>query len=298
MITPPFLQPGDSIYLLSTARSASLADVTPFINWLESNQFKVIIGESIGPVYHQFAGDDELRKRDFQKAIDHKEVKAIWCARGGYGSVRMMRDVSLLSLKKYPKWLVGFSDVTALHGIFQNQNTCSLHNWMAVQFPQISEKAKKRSLEILTGKRPSLTFEKHPLNTSTEIYGRVVGGNLSILYSMLGSCDLPQVSKPGILFIEEIDEYLYHVDRMMHALRRSGFLRRFSGILVGGMTDMNDHEIPFGWSAEEIIQEHALQADIPVIFNLPTGHLNDHQGLILGEYCRAQETNGKMILEQ
>lgn len=294
---PPKLQAGDSIYLLSTARYASKEDVRPMKKWLESEGFRVILGASIGPIQHQFAGDDKLRNRDFQNAINHPEVKAIWCARGGYGSVRMMENIALDALYTHPKWLIGFSDVTALHGKFQNHQFASIHAWMAVQFPSITEEARKQTLSLLRGTPAKMSFTPHPLNTTRQMEGVVVGGNLSILYSMLGSDDLPVPPKNALLFIEEIDEYLYHIDRMMFALKRAGYLEQFRGFLVGGLTDMRDHQVPFGWSAEEVIQQHALELNKDVIFNLPVGHINNHHALILGGEVRVEERDKEVVLD-
>lgn len=297
MTSPPFLKPGDTIYLLSTARYASLKDVEPMKVWLEDSGFNVLIGESIGPVYHQFAGDDALRNRDFQTAIDHPKVKAIWCARGGYGSVRMMENISLKALNTHPKWLIGFSDVTALHGQFQNHQFASIHSWMAVQFPNITEQAKQHTLALIKGEPTVIHFPSHSLNSTNHLEGTMVGGNLSILYSMLGSCDLPKAPANGILFIEEIDEYLYHIDRMMHGLRRAGYLQQFEAIAVGGLTDMNDHQIPFGWNAEQIMSNHARKLGIEVIFNLPVGHINDHHAIVLGGKVKVEKKGMEMVLE-
>jgi muramoyltetrapeptide carboxypeptidase len=278
MIKPAHLEPGDTIYILSTARAASVEEVQPFIDWLKSRGFRVITGETIGSRLHQFAGDDELRARDFNAALRNPDVKVIWCARGGYGSIRMLDMIDTELIRQNPKWLTGFSDVTALHALFQREGVMSLHAFMAVQFNTTLPEVRENTLKMLKGEDTEI-----PEYDTTEILkGRIYGGNLSILYSINGSDLLPSPTEPAILFIEEIDEYLYHIDRMLWAFRRSGWLSRFSAIVVGGMTDMNDHEIPFGWSAEEIIRFHADALKIPVVFNFPCGHVARNEPLMLG----------------
>jgi muramoyltetrapeptide carboxypeptidase len=282
MIQPPFLKQGDAIYLLSTARSVTHARANQFAEWLQDKGYRVIFGKTIGPTHHQFAGNDQLRGEDFCAALDDPSVKAIWCMRGGYGSVRMMKYVDEIRVRKAQKWLLGFSDVTILHGYFQRCGLMSLHAPMGALFHQTDERAFTSTLKRLEGASVLVPAVSHALTTITTLKGRVLGGNLSMLYSMHGSKYMPEPNGNDVLFIEEIDEYLYHIDRMMWALRNNGWIQSFSAWAIGGLTDMNDHKIPFGSNAEEIIREHADELGIPVLFGVCSGHMGANYPILLG----------------
>lgn len=285
MRRPPSLQKGDTIYLLSTARSVSKTDIQPFVVWLNSQGFSIKYGNTIGPAHHQFAGDDKCRTEDFRRALNDERVKAIWCMRGGYGTVRMIDQLKEEEIEKANKWLLGFSDVTCMHGLFQNTGLESIHAPMGTLFTSTNIKAFEQVLNLLKGSINTVLVEPHLLSNISGLKGRVFGGNLSMLYSMQGSRYMPVPSEENsILFIEEIDEYLYHIDRMLWALRNSKWLQQFSAIAVGGMTDMNDHSIPFGWQAEEIITSHAEALDLPVLFGVQSGHIHNNMPILLGGY--------------
>lgn len=285
MRQPPRLQKGDTIYLLSTARSVSKSDIQSFVEWLNSQGFSIKYGNTIGPVYHQFAGDDVCRHEDFQQALRDDSVKAIWCMRGGYGTVRMMEGLDAGDVASANKWLIGFSDVTYMHGFFQRAGLMSVHAPMGTLFSSTNIAAFEKTISILMGQPSFVDVAQHPKSTINHLAGRVLGGNLSMLYSMQGSPSMPMPSEQAsILFIEEIDEYLYHIDRMLWALRNNQWLQQFSAIAVGGMTDMNDHQIPFGWQAEEIIAQHAQSVDIPVLFGVQSGHIYNNMPILLGGY--------------
>ncbi|MCC5917992.1 MAG: LD-carboxypeptidase [Cryomorphaceae bacterium] len=290
MIIPKFLRPGDAIYLLSTARSATRESVKPFVDWLENSGYRVILGKTIGPKFHQFAGDDAFRAADFNFALHHPDVKAIWCARGGYGSIRMLDMIDANAISQHPKWLIGFSDVTAIHGLFQREGVMSLHGFMAGLFEDTLPDAREQTLQVLTGGAGNDYWLKSVPQANAYFPDAVVfGGNLSMLYSMNGSDLLSQPEGRAALFIEDVDEYLYHIDRMMWAFRRSGYLQKFNYLLVGTMADMNDHDVPFGQDAREIIQSHADALNIPVYFDFPVGHQNSNFPLILGSNFRISE---------
>ncbi len=288
MNQPPFLKKGDTIYLLSTARSVTSAQAQRFAQWLLDIGYRVIIGKSIGPSHHQFAGSDKLRGEDFCTALDHPDVKAIWCMRGGYGSVRMLTYIDERKVRNANTWLLGFSDVTILHGFFQRCGIASIHAPMGTLFDQTDERAFLCTIKRLEGESCAIPVLPHALTTLTTLKGRVVGGNLSMLYSMQGSPYMPKSMDNDILFLEEIDEYLYHIDRMMWALRNSNWIQSFSAWAVGGLTDMNDHQLPFGWSAEEIIRQHADDLGVPIIFGVSSGHIRENYPIVLGaenEFC-------------
>lgn len=282
MNQPPNIKTGDTIYLLSTARSVSQSEATPFANWLEENGFVVLLGNTIGAEHHQFAGDDEARRTDFLTALDAPDVSAIWCMRGGYGTVRMLEGIAPERIQNSNKWLLGFSDVTILHGFFHRCARMSVHAPMGGLFTKTKRTAFERSINLIRGIKESVAVLPHSLSTASQVCGRVLGGNLSMLYSMQGSRYMPQPNSGDVLFIEDIDEYLYHIDRMLWALRNCGWLQQFSYWVVGGMTDMNDHALAFGWSAEQIIRQHADELKIPVMFGVQSGHLANNQPILFG----------------
>lgn len=282
LLRPPALQHGDAVYLLSTARKITREEIQPAIKKLEEWGLKVIIGETIGKEWRQFAGTDEERKRDFQKALDDKNVKAIICARGGYGTVRMMDDLSFDEFMKNPKWVVGFSDITFLHVHISNSiGIQTLQAVMPFSFPNATADALESLRKELFGEKNTYEIPSHCLNRLGESKGILIGGNLSILYSITGTKSGMNTSGK-ILFLEDLDEYLYHIDRMMMNLKRSGKLHNLAGLIVGGFTEMKDNKVPFGITAEEIIAEHVAAYNYPVCFGFPAGHINDNRALVMG----------------
>ncbi len=201
--------------------------------------------------------------------------------RGGYGSLRLIDQLDFSGFIKSPKWLVGYSDITVIHARLQQLGFESLHASMSINFNDNTPEALQSLFNALENKPEVITFETHPLNRYGQVEAEVVGGNLSTLYSLLGSGLFPETTG-RILFLEDLDEYLYHIDRMMLALKRAGKLKNMAGLLVGGMTDMNDNRIPFGKTAIEIIAEHTDEYHYPRCFGFPAGHLKDNRALILG----------------
>ncbi len=213
--------------------------------------------------------------------LDNQDIKAILCVRGGYGTVRIIDDIDFSQFQKNPKWLAGFSDITVLHSHIHKLNVATLHSTMPISFSSNTSKAVMSLRDALLGKHLSIKIDHHPFNRFGEAKGLIVGGNLSILYSLMGSpSDLNTDGK--ILFIEDLDEYLYHVDRMMINLKRSGKLSNIKGLIVGGMTKMNDNAIPFGKDAESIIKDVVSEYNYPVCFGFPAGHIKDNRALKLG----------------
>ncbi|MCW5907783.1 MAG: LD-carboxypeptidase [Chitinophagales bacterium] len=282
LLRPPALQQGDTVYILSTARKITLEEIQPAIKKFEEWGLKVIVGETIGKEWRQFAGTDEERKRDFQKALDAKNVKAIICARGGYGTVRMMDDLNFDEFMKSPKWVVGFSDVTFLHVHISNSiGIQTLQAIMPFSFPNATQESIESLRNELFGIRNAYKIHPHSLNRTGNAEGVLIGGNLSILYSITGTKSGMNTSGK-ILFLEDLDEYLYHIDRMMMNLKRSGKLHDLAGLAVGGFTEMKDNKVPFGISAEEIIAEHVAEYSYPVCFSFPVGHVSDNRALVMG----------------
>jgi muramoyltetrapeptide carboxypeptidase len=223
--------------------------------------------------------------------IDDSEVKAIVFARGGYGWVRIIDQINFSSLEKHPKWLIGFSDVTVLHSHLNSHiSMCTLHAPMMINLmnEKRNEEATDTTIDILTGKNIRYSEKNlNALNRNGICEGELVGGNLSLLYALAGTpSDLATDSK--ILFIEDLDEYLYHIDRMMMQLKRAGKLTNLKGLIVGGMSDMRDNTIPFGKSAVEIISEAVAEYNYPVCFDFPSGHIDRNLPLILGADVRLE----------
>jgi len=281
MITPPYLQKGDTVAILATARKHIVKSMQPTIDLLESWGLHVVVGESIGLEENQLAGSDEQRAADLQKQLNNPTIKAIWCARGGYGTVRVVDLIDFTAFKKSPKWLVGFSDVTVLHNHLNTMGYKSIHGIMPISLAKASKEAIESLRLSLFGEPLQYSIDPHPMNRLGKASGELVGGNLSILYSLLGSPSAIDCTDK-ILYIEDLDEYLYHIDRMMMNLKRNGCLESLKGIIVGSMTDMKDNDIPWGKNALEIVQDVTKQYNIPMIFNFPAGHIHDNRALILG----------------
>ncbi|MES2690853.1 MAG: LD-carboxypeptidase [Bacteroidota bacterium] len=285
-IIPPILCPGDKIAIVATARKISREEVQPAIGIFKSWGLEPVIDEDLFSVDHQFAGNDHTRAALFRKYLDDDSVKAIISARGGYGTVRMVDEVDFSVLGKKPKWIIGYSDITVLHShIHQHTNLVSLHAAMPVNMqPHNIDTSSIEALRTaLMGNAPmSYQVEADPLNRIGEAKGELVGGNLSVLYSLLGSAsDIDTTGK--ILFIEDLDEYLYHIDRMMQALKRAGKLKNLAGLMVGGMSDMRDNLIPYGHTAAEIIAGTVKEYDYPVCFGFPAGHERINMPLVMGK---------------
>jgi muramoyltetrapeptide carboxypeptidase len=289
MITPPYLQKGDTVAILATARKHIVKSMQPTIDLLESWGLHVVIGKSIGLEENQLAGTDAQRAADLQEQLDNPNIKAIWCARGGYGTVRVVDLIDFTQFKKHPKWLVGFSDVTVLHNHLNTMGYKSIHGIMPISLAKATPEAIETLRLSLFGQPLQYAIDSHPMNRLGKASGELVGGNLSILYSLLGSPSAIDC-KDKILYIEDLDEYLYHIDRMMMNLKRNGCLESLKGIIVGSMTDMKDNDIPWGKNALEIVQDVTKKYDIPMIFNFPAGHIHDNRALILGSNVTLEVT--------
>lgn len=297
MIIPPYLKKGDTVAIVATARKNIEDNLQPAISWLKNWGLEVVIGKTIGLDKNQLAGTDEERAADFQTQLDNPNIKAIWCVRGGYGTVRMIDLLDFTKFKQNPKWIVGFSDVTVLHSHLNNLGFASIHGIMPVS-SKATEEAKESLRKALFGEPLAYTVPCDTMNRYGVAKGELVGGNLSILFSLLGSpsavnCD------DKILFIEDLDEYLYHIDRMMMNLKRNGCLESLKGIIVGGMTKMHDNEIPWGMNALEIIDDVTKKYNIPIIYNFPAGHMADNHALIFGKQVSMEvnDLESKVVFE-
>lgn len=252
------------------------------ISLLQLWGLEVVTGETLNASYHQFAGDDELRARDLQRFIDDDSIQAIIAARGGYGTVRIIDHIDFSNLIHHPKWLVGFSDITLLHShLHTNYGLQSIHGQMPVNIPDASSQSLQTLHKALFGETLTYRFNSHSLNRAGKAIAPVVGGNLSLLIAALGSVsDMDYAGK--ILFIEDVGEYYYSIDRMLYTLKRAGKLSRLAGLMIGAFSDMKDNDIPFGFTVPQIVMNLVKEYDYPVCFDFPAGHIPDNHAIIFG----------------
>ncbi|MDN3723157.1 LD-carboxypeptidase [Aequorivita sp. SDUM287046] len=296
MIAPEYLKKGDLVGVVSTARKISKEEIEGGLQLLEKWGLKYVLGKTIGAEENQFAGSDVVRAKDFQQMMDNPKIKAIWCAKGGYGTVRILDKLNFSAFKKTPKWVIGYSDVTALHSHIHTLEIETLHAQILQNLENKSEETSASIKGILFGNSYEIEVANNEiLNRPGTGKGHLVGGNLSLLYSLCGSNSAIKTDDK-ILFIEDLDEYLYHIDRMMMNLKRNGMLKNLAGLIVGGMTDMHDSKIPFGKTAEEIVFEIVSEYNYPVCFNFPAGHIDDNRALIFGRKIELDITENKIAL--
>ncbi|WP_010181509.1 S66 peptidase family protein [Aquimarina agarilytica] len=294
---PAPLKKGDTVAIVATARKISLSEIDFAINWLKSLGYKVLLGKTIELAHHQFAGTDVQRATDLQNMLNNPEIKAIWCARGGYGSVRIIDKVDFSVLTRQPKWLIGYSDVTAIHSHLNQLNMATIHASMPIDIEKSSIQAKETLVHLLQGKNNLIDFGATPKNKIGQANGIAIGGNLSMLYSLCGSISAIN-TKGKILFLEDLDEYLYHIDRMLQNLDRNGLFKDLSGLVIGAMTNMHDNSIPFGYTVKEMILEITKTYDYPIIFDAPFGHIKDNRAIAFGKEISLEATNEKSVLIQ
>ncbi|APZ48074.1 LD-carboxypeptidase [Polaribacter reichenbachii] len=287
--TPPYLKTGDTIAIVAPAgilKPNRKAVVLQAKKLAESWGLQVVLGKNMFNQNNHFSGTDDERCQDFQEALDNKNIKAIWAARGGYGSVRILDKLDFTTFKQYPKWIIGYSDITAFHNHIHNLDVESLHAMMATSLEEKPEEIKQT---IATFKKAIFgdeiaynipTSKANRLLSSKEIEGQIIGGNLAILTSMLGS-ESQLNTENKILFIEEIGEYKYSIDRMLQSLKRARYFTKVNAVIVGDMSLIKKNSTKWGSSIEQLILD-AIPEDIPVIFNFPAGHNADNRALIFG----------------
>ena len=281
LIQPPHLKKGDKIAIIASARKIALEELGAAISVFKNWGLDVVLGDNLFKQNNQFSGTDAERAADLQTALDDKSIKAVISARGGYGTMRIIDKIDFSGFIKQPKWVIGYSDITVLHSHIHSLGIQTLHATMPINFSK-NEEAVETLMKTLFAKEFAYEFEASVFNKKGVAEAEVVGGNLSLLYALSGS--ISDVDTKGkILFMEDLDEYLYHIDRMLLNLQRAGKLRHLAGLLVGGMTDMKDNAIPFGKTAEEIIIDAVKEYDFPVCFNFPAGHVDRNLALVLGK---------------
>jgi len=291
---PVPLTKGDTVAIVAPARKTSQDEMGPAAEILKNWGLKVVFSEGLFSAHHQFAGSDEQRTKDLQWALDAENIKAVFMARGGYGTLRIIDNLDFKNFSKKPKWIVGYSDTTILQCHLINSGIASVHGTMPFQFHR-NEEATESLRKILFGEKMEYETEASKLNRAGEAIGELVGGNLSLLYAVSGSeTDIDPTGK--ILFIEDLDEQLYHIDRMMLQMRRAGKLSKLKGLIVGGMSEMKDNKVPFGKTAEEIVFDAVKEYSYPVCFHFPAGHIERNLAFIIGSDVKMKvDDNGSKI---
>lgn len=286
LIQPPYLKAGDTVAIAAPSgilKNRTL-EIEKAIALLKSWGLEVVVGEHVFSQSNHFAGTDDERSKDFQKALDNPNIKAIWCARGGYGTVRILDALDFTTFKKHPKWIVGYSDITALHNQIHNEGVESIHAMMCTSlqdsFDEIQETVASFK-NALFGKPLEYRLKGSTYNKTGTASGPVVGGNLTVLHTMLGSKSSIDVSGK-ILFIEDIGEYKYHIDRMLQSLKRAGYFETCKGLIVGDISKLRKNTTHWGTTIEQLILDALAKYDFPIAFNMPAGHEKDNRAMILG----------------
>lgn len=286
LIKPPYLKKGDTVAIVAPSGILKNreGEVQQAVNLLKSWSLHAVVGKHVFSKANHFAGKDEERCEDFQNALDDPKISAIWCARGGYGTVRILDQLDYTKFKANPKWIIGYSDITALHNQIHNEGFQSLHALMCVSLTKNLNDIKttvETFKNALFGKPTNYTLKYSKYNKLGEAKGQLVGGNLTILHTMLGS--KTSIDTTGkILFIEEIGEYKYHIDRMLQSLKRAGYFENCKGLIVGDMSKMRKNTTLWGTSVEQLILDVLQDYDFPVVFGMPAGHEKDNSALVLG----------------
>lgn len=300
LIRPPYLKAGDTVAIVAPSgilknreREIKQAD-----SLLKSWNLNVLIGEHVFSKANHFAGTDDERCEDLQNAMDNPKISAIWCARGGYGTVRILNKLDYTKFKENPKWIIGYSDITALHNQVHNQGFESIHALMCVSLTKDLSEIKP-SIDTfksaIFGNPKNYELEGSKYNKVGEATGQLVGGNLTMLHTMLGSDESIDTSGK-ILFIEEIGEYKYHIDRMLQSMKRAGYFDNCAGLIVGDMSKLRKNTTLWGTSIEQLILDALSEYNFPIAFNLPAGHEKDNRALLLGREINLKISKTKTSL--
>lgn len=283
LVSPQYLNKGDTIGIFAPARAVTEAEMEPFVTAMTGSGYKVLYGKNLFGSIRQFSGTAEERRSDLNELFLNEDVKAVFAARGGYGAAQLLPGIDWEIIRENPKWLIGFSDVTALHSAF-GKFMETIHGMMpysmVMEVPQ-DEVSFSRLIAVLEGKQVSYEIKDHPLNNNGVACGALTGGNLSVLASLAGTPFEPDY-EGKILFLEDLDEYLYHIDRMILNMELRGVFRKISGLIVGDFSDMHDNVVPFGLNAFEIIAEKASRNSVPTLFGFPSGHKKTNLPQIFG----------------
>jgi muramoyltetrapeptide carboxypeptidase len=287
LIQPPYLKAGDTVAIVAPSGILKNRndEIQQAIDLLQSWGLNAIVGKHVFSQADHFAGTDDERCQDFQNALDDPTVSAIWCARGGYGTVRILDKLDYTKFKAHPKWIVGYSDITALHNQIHNEGYQSIHALMCVSLTKDLEDIKETVATFkstIFGNPVNYILEGSNYNRIGETNGLLVGGNLSVLHTMLGSKTSIDMSGK-ILFIEDIGEYKYHIDRMLQSLKRAGYFENCKGVIVGDVSKVRKNTTLWGSSIEQLVLDALKDYDFPIAFNMPAGHEPDNRALVLGK---------------
>lgn len=298
MKLPPSLKKGDTIGIICPGGFMPLQQIKKSIEFLKSWGYQIKIGKTTGTQNNYFSGTDEERLIDLQTMLDDKNVSAILCARGGYGISRIIDKIKFKKFIKNPKWIIGFSDVTLLHShINTNIKIATLHAPMSAAFNNGEYKndyilSLKKSIK---GDKIKIKFKTSPINNIGIAKGELIGGNLTLIAHSVGS-NSQYKTKNKILFLEDVGEYLYNIDRMIIQLKRTGFFNHLSGLIVGGFTELKDTNMPFGKTIFEIFQEHFCEFNFPICYHFPVGHQTENMALKIGANYQLNVNNKEVSL--
>ena len=287
LIQPPYLKAGDTVAIVAPSGILKnrKEEINRAIKLLDSLGLHAILGKHVFKKADHFAGTDDERCEDFQNALDNPNVSAIWCARGGYGTVRILDRLDYTKFKEHPKWIIGYSDITALHNQVHNEGFQSIHAMMCVSLTEDLDDIRE-TVETFTaalfGTPTNYILEGTDYNREGEATGQLVGGNLTMLHTMLGS-ETSIDTSGKILFIEEIGEYKYHIDRMLQSLKRAGYFDKCQGVIVGDMSKLRKNTTLWGTSIEQLVLDALSEYNFPIAFNMPAGHEKDNRALIFGK---------------
>lgn len=280
--TPAFLKPGDKVGIVSPAGKINESIIKKAIILLNTWELECVVGKNALNVHFLFAGTDDERASDFQDMLDDNSVRAIFCSRGGYGAIRMIHKLNFELFMESPKWIIGYSDITVIHSYLTNNYIKSIHGPMPKSFPiNVDDESIQILKNTLFGEKLVYYFNNHSLNKPGKAKGILKGGNLSIIHS-LQATPLEIIADNTILFIEEIGEYHYKIDRMLVNLKNSGKLARIKGLIVGQFTKIKDKPDSFGQTVYEMIEELTKEYDYPVVYDFKAGHEKPNYTLILG----------------
>ncbi len=295
MICPKKLEEGSKVGIIAPAKKVSRQDLEMAIQILEGWGLEVVLGKHLFNSHNQFSGTDAERREDLQSMLDRPDIQAIICARGGYGTIRIVDKLDFQGFLKSPKWLVGFSDITVLHCHLYNLGVESIHGVMPLLFPKQTEQTIESLHQVLFGNDSHLEVRPAALNRLGVAQGELIGGNLSLFANTIGT--VSEVDTKGkILFLEDVNEYVYHLDRMMIHLYRAGKLSHLAGLVIGQFTEIKDNEIAFGPNINEIISELVQEFDYPVCFDFPVGHEIHNLTMVCGRSAKLTVSKEEVLL--
>ena len=273
---------GKNIRIIAPAKAISKELIDAAIGKLTAMGHEVSIGKNCLGNFHYFSGTVAERISDFQAVIDDASIEIILCARGGYGCIQIVDELDFSPLKKYPKLIIGFSDVTVFHAHCQSLGLQTAHASMPLNFGSNTPESLASLQNIILGAQNQYTIKSHKLNVQGQVEGEIIGGNLAILHTLIGTNSDVDLSGK-ILFLEEVGEYVYTIDRMLWAFQKAGKLKDLKGLIVGSFSDTKDTEVPFGMTVNEVILSHFEKLNIPICFDFPGGHIEDNRAILFGK---------------